>query len=105
MTSTAYDTEPTNTSSTAHPGHTGHTGSRSHTGRLTRNMADKKLFGVCAGIAKHFDVDPTIVRLAFVLFAFVGGAAVPAYIIAALVIPEDNSVPNSSITFDGPQAA
>jgi len=51
---------------------------------------DKKIAGVCGGIAEYFDVDPTIIRLAWVLLTvftmfFVG---IVAYIIAALIIPE-----------------
>ena len=60
--------------------------------RLIRSTTDKKVFGVCGGIAKNFDVDPTIVRLAFVALTLFGGAALPFYIVAALVMPEDTSV-------------
>lgn len=43
--------------------------------------------GVCAGIGEYFDVDPTLVRLAWLLFCAVGGSGILVYIIAALVIP------------------
>ena len=43
--------------------------------------------GVCGGIAEYFDIDPTLVRLAWVLFCALGGSGILAYIIAAIVIP------------------
>ena len=44
--------------------------------------------GVCGGIAEYFDIDPTLIRLGWVLFCALGGSGVLAYIVAALVIPE-----------------
>jgi phage shock protein C len=63
--------------------------------KLYRSKTDKKLCGVCGGIAKYFNIDSTVVRLLFVLFALFVGSGLLVYIIAALVIPEepDNSVP------------
>lgn len=50
---------------------------------------DKKICGVCGGIAEYFDLDPTIMRLLWIIFAFISCAAgVIAYLICALVIPE-----------------
>lgn len=43
--------------------------------------------GVCAGIAKYFNIDPTVVRLAWAIFCCMGGSGVLAYIIAAIIIP------------------
>lgn len=43
--------------------------------------------GVCGGIAEYFKLDPTVVRLAWAIFACMGGAGIPAYIIAALIMP------------------
>lgn len=43
--------------------------------------------GVCGGIAEYFDIDPTVVRLAWAIFACMGGGGVLAYIIAAIIIP------------------
>lgn len=57
--------------------------------RLYKNHMDKKLCGVCSGIAKYFDLDPTIVRLALVLFCLLGGSGILAYIICAIVIPDE----------------
>ena len=55
--------------------------------RLTRSAVDKKLGGVCGGIAEYLDVDPTVIRLAWVLFALFLGGGILAYIIALLVMP------------------
>ena len=57
--------------------------------RLYKSNTDKKLDGVCAGIANYFDIDPTLIRLAWVIFSLVGGSGVLAYIIAAIVMPRE----------------
>ena len=44
--------------------------------------------GVCGGVAEYFGIDPTLVRLAFVLFVFAGGSGFLAYLIAAIIIPD-----------------
>ncbi len=56
--------------------------------RLYKSSTDKKLCGVCGGIAEYFEMDSTIIRLALVLFCILGGSGILAYIIAALVIPD-----------------
>lgn len=56
--------------------------------RLTKSSADRKLAGVCGGIAEYFDIDPTIVRIAWVLLCCLGGSGLLAYIICAIVMPE-----------------
>lgn len=56
--------------------------------RLYKDTSDKKLCGVCSGIAEYFGIDPTIVRLAWVAFVVFGGCGILAYIIAAIVMPE-----------------
>jgi phage shock protein C len=53
------------------------------------------LAGVCAGIADYFAVDVTIIRVAFGIVTFLGGAGVPAYLACLLLIPEEGS--NQSI--------
>ncbi|MBO7613799.1 MAG: PspC domain-containing protein [Treponema sp.] len=55
--------------------------------KLYKSNSDKKLAGVCGGVAEYFDVDSTIIRLAWVLFTLAGGAGIIAYIIAAIVMP------------------
>ena len=59
--------------------------------RLTRSQTDGKIAGVCAGLARYFDVDVVLVRAAWVVFSIVPGAligGVLAYLGAWLVIPE-----------------
>ncbi len=49
---------------------------------------DKKLFGVCGGIAEYFDMDPTVVRIIWLLAVLCAGTGVLAYLIAALLMPD-----------------
>ena len=55
--------------------------------RLYKSNENKMVCGVCGGIAEYFDIDPTMVRLGWVLFCALGGSGILAYIIAAIVIP------------------
>ena len=57
--------------------------------RLYTSATDKKIDGVCAGIAKYFDIDPTLVRLLWVLGTLFVGAGILAYIIAAIIMPRE----------------
>lgn len=57
--------------------------------RLYRSSRHKMVSGVCGGIAEYFGIDPTIVRLLWVLFCFVGGSGLLVYIICMIVIPSD----------------
>lgn len=50
------------------------------------------LCGVCAGIAEYFNLDPTLIRLAWALFCILGGSGVLAYILAAIIIPPESRV-------------
>jgi phage shock protein C len=49
---------------------------------------EKKLFGVCSGLANYLDLDPTIVRVGFILAVVLGGVGILAYIVLAIVMPE-----------------
>ena len=57
--------------------------------KLYKSSTDKKIAGVCGGIAEYFNIDSTLVRLGWVLFSLLGGSGLLAYIICALVIPND----------------
>lgn len=59
------------------------------TRRLYRSKKDKMLAGICGGIGEYFDIDPTLVRIAWVIFCLCGGAGILLYIICAIVIPEN----------------
>jgi phage shock protein C len=57
--------------------------------KLYRSLIDRKIAGVCGGLGQYFGIDPTLVRLLFVLgLIFVGGTLL-AYVILAIVIPEE----------------
>lgn len=60
--------------------------------RLYRSDSDKMLCGVCGGIADYFNIDPTLARLAWIIFGICGGAGVIAYIIAAIIIPRQSNI-------------
>lgn len=49
---------------------------------------NRMLCGVCGGIGEYLNLDPTVIRLLWIIFSFVGGCGILAYIIAAIVIPE-----------------
>ena len=59
------------------------------TRQLTKSTYDKKLAGVCGGIAEYFNLDPTMVRVGFVLLSLLSAAfpGVIVYIILALIMP------------------
>ena len=69
---------------------------------LRRAYEGRLLAGVCAGLADYLAIDVTIVRVAFAVFTFLGGAGIPAYLACLLLIPEegtDQSIAGS--LFDG----
>jgi phage shock protein C len=49
---------------------------------------EKKIFGVCSGLANYFDVDPTIMRVIFLVALFGFGTGLLVYIILAIVMPD-----------------
>lgn len=56
--------------------------------RLTKSRDDVIVSGVLAGIGEYFNIDPTLIRIGFVILAFIGvGAVIPLYIVGALIIP------------------
>lgn len=56
--------------------------------KLYRATVDRKILGVCAGIAHYLDVDPNVVRLVTVVLVFAAGLSLWVYLIAALLMPE-----------------
>jgi len=57
------------------------------TKKLYRSNDNRWLAGVCGGVAEYFDVDPTLIRVLFILFSFVVGGGLIVYLILWLVIP------------------
>jgi len=67
--------------------------------RLTRSTTDKRIAGVCGGLAEYFGVDPTAVRLVWVILSILGAAVIGgviAYALAWLIIPRSHSVAMST---------
>ena len=60
--------------------------------RLYRSESNRMLCGVCAGIAEYFNLDPTLIRLAWALFCVLGGSGVLVYILAAIIIPSESQI-------------
>ena len=60
--------------------------------RLTRSTTDRRIAGVCGGIARYLNVDPTVVRILFLLALLCGSFGFWAYLIVWIAAPEDNLV-------------
>lgn len=60
--------------------------------KLYKSKTDEKICGVCGGIGEYFNIDSTLVRLAWVIFCVLGGSGIMAYIIAAIIIPEKGEI-------------
>lgn len=58
--------------------------------RLYRSSTERMIFGVCGGLAKYLGIDPTIIRIIFILLAF-SGVGILAYIIMAFIVPLESS--------------
>ena len=56
--------------------------------KLYRSKTEKKIFGVCGGLAEYFDVDVTVIRILFLVGLLIVGGGLLAYLICALVMPE-----------------
>ena len=60
------------------------------TRKLYRSRTDRKIWGVCGGLAKYFDMDPTIVRVIFVASLLCGTLGLWVYIIMAIIVPQES---------------
>ena len=60
--------------------------------RLYKSSRNKKILGVCAGIAEYLNVDPVLIRLLWIIFALVVGSGIIVYIIAAIIMPYDTEI-------------
>ena len=58
--------------------------------RLYRSTSDRMISGVAGGLGEYLNIDPTIVRLIFVLSLFVGGTGALVYLVMMLVVPEES---------------
>ena len=59
---------------------------------LTRSLDDRRLAGVCGGLAAYFDIDSTIIRIVFALLILAYGSGLLAYILAWILIPEASGI-------------
>lgn len=60
--------------------------------KLYRSKTNRMIGGVCGGLGEYFDVDPTIIRLLWVVIFFMGGSGILIYIIFWIVLPEEDEV-------------
>jgi phage shock protein PspC (stress-responsive transcriptional regulator) len=58
--------------------------------KLYRSKTDRKIWGVCGGLAKYFNIDPTIISILAVASLFVGTLGFWTYIIMAIIVPVEN---------------
>ena len=73
--------------------------------QLYRDTDDQKIGGVCSGLARYFDLDPILVRVAFVAALFVGGGSLLAYVLLWWLVdpaPEGYWIDESNDTFRAP---
>ena len=66
--------------------------------RLYRSRKERQVAGVCGGIASYLGIDPTLVRILWVVFALAGGPGIFAYIILAVIVPEEPEFISTSAT-------
>lgn len=60
--------------------------------RLMRSTTDRRIAGVCGGVAKYLNVDPTVVRIIFLVALLCGSVGFWAYLIIWIAAPEDNQL-------------
>ncbi len=60
--------------------------------KLCRSNKNKIFCGVCGGIAEYLNIDPSVVRVLWVLFACLGGSGLLAYLIIAVIMPDSSKV-------------
>lgn len=62
------------------------------TRRLYKIERGRKIFGVCGGLAEYFNIDVSIVRIAWVLLVLCGGTGILLYLVCAIVLPNKSDV-------------
>ena len=63
-----------------------------NTKTLYRSTSDKMIGGVCGGLGKYFEIDPTVVRLIFALFFFGFGSGFLVYVLLWIIMPEEPQI-------------
>jgi phage shock protein PspC (stress-responsive transcriptional regulator) len=59
------------------------------TRKLYRSRSDRKLAGVCGGLAQYFNLDATLIRVLFVVLAVLGGSGLVIYLLMWILVPEE----------------
>ena len=59
--------------------------------RLYKSRTDRKIAGVCGGVAEYFDIDPTVIRLIWLISVLAFGTGLLAYLLAIIIVPEKPS--------------
>ncbi|MFO7166556.1 MAG: PspC domain-containing protein [Chloroflexota bacterium] len=73
--------------------------------RLTRSTSDRMIAGVCAGLARYFNIDPVIVRLLFVVAVFAGGVSPLIYVLLWIVMPQEGAATTAPALPNHPRSA
>jgi phage shock protein C len=68
------------------------------TKRLYRSRHDRMIGGLCGGLGEYFGIDPTVVRLLFVLATLVGGHGILAYLILLVIVPLEPAEQTTAVT-------
>lgn len=107
---TPHDTDPGSPGgpSGPEPGETGPRVTRDEVrdlARLRRSRSDRKVSGVAGGVAHHLDIDPLLVRVAFVILTFFGGGGLLLYGVAWVLVPEEDTEEAVIRTDDGVRTA
>ena len=75
------------------PEKTGHQGEPRAVKRLLLSDSDRKIMGVCGGLGDWLEIDPVLIRVAFIVLALMGGLGILVYIVLWLLIPRPSTVP------------
>jgi len=62
--------------------------------RLYRSRTDRKIAGVCGGLAQYLNVDPTVVRIIFLILLLIGGGGLLIYLIIWICAPDEDNMLN-----------
>ena len=57
--------------------------------KLYRSRTDRKIWGICGGLAKYLDMDPTVVRIIAIVSIFISGIGIIAYIVMRIMVPKE----------------
>jgi phage shock protein C len=64
-------------------------GAMDSTRKLYRSKTDRKVAGVCGGLAQYFNIDPTLIRVLFVVLAVLGGSGLVLYVALWIIVPNE----------------